>query len=97
MTATIVDDLTDTSSNKSRECVGQGLANIASGWDSQVKWVDGCPELGLSGHLASWREWDRFTCLLLLSIIEPHLAEVDEKAAEFSYEHVGALEVRMRE
>ena len=32
MTATIVDDLTDSSSNKNRECVGQGVANIASGF-----------------------------------------------------------------
>ncbi|MET0263196.1 MAG: SulP family inorganic anion transporter [Rariglobus sp.] len=31
MTATIVDDYTDTSSNKNRECKGQGIANIASG------------------------------------------------------------------
>lgn len=31
MTATIVDDLTDTPSNKNRECKGQGVANIASG------------------------------------------------------------------
>ncbi|MGE0111878.1 SulP family inorganic anion transporter [Aquabacterium sp.] len=31
MTAAIVDDLTDTPSNKSRECVGQGLANIGTG------------------------------------------------------------------
>ena len=30
MTATIVDDLTDTTSNKSRECMGQGVANIRS-------------------------------------------------------------------
>jgi SulP family sulfate permease len=30
MTATIVDDLTDTTSDKNRECVGQGLANIAA-------------------------------------------------------------------
>ncbi len=32
MTATIVDDLTDTKSDKNRECVGQGVANIASGF-----------------------------------------------------------------
>ncbi len=32
MTATIVDDLTDTSSDKNRECKGQGVANIASGF-----------------------------------------------------------------
>jgi SulP family sulfate permease len=31
MTAQIVDDLTDTGSNKNRECVGQGLANIVAG------------------------------------------------------------------
>ncbi len=31
MTASIVDDLTDTDSNKNRECVGQGAANIVSG------------------------------------------------------------------
>lgn len=32
MTATIVDDLTDTPSNKSRECVGQGVANVTVGF-----------------------------------------------------------------
>ncbi|WP_165857158.1 SulP family inorganic anion transporter [Marinobacter sp. JSM 1782161] len=31
MTATIVDDLTDTPSDRNRECKGQGLANIGSG------------------------------------------------------------------
>lgn len=31
MTASIVDDLTDTDSNKNRECVGQGVSNIVSG------------------------------------------------------------------
>src|SRR5690606_26076071 len=31
MTATIIDDLTDTPSNKNRECIGQGVANIGSG------------------------------------------------------------------
>jgi SulP family sulfate permease len=31
MTATIVDDYTDTGSAKNRECTGQGIANIASG------------------------------------------------------------------
>ncbi|MBF6734846.1 SulP family inorganic anion transporter, partial [Acinetobacter baumannii] len=32
MTATIVDDLTDTTSDKNRECKGQGVANVASGF-----------------------------------------------------------------
>ena len=31
MTATIVDEMTDTGSDKNRECKGQGLANIATG------------------------------------------------------------------
>ena len=31
LTAQLVDDLTDTKSNKNRECVGQGLANIVAG------------------------------------------------------------------
>jgi SulP family sulfate permease len=31
MTATVVDDLTDTTSSKSRECTGLGLANMAAG------------------------------------------------------------------
>ena len=32
MTATIVDDLTDTPSDKNRECTGQGIANIGVGF-----------------------------------------------------------------
>jgi SulP family sulfate permease len=31
LTASIVDDLTDTESNKNRECVGQGAANVVAG------------------------------------------------------------------
>ncbi|EED32637.1 sulphate transporter [gamma proteobacterium NOR5-3] len=45
MTATIVDDLTDTKSNKNRECVGQGLANIASGF---IGGMAGCAMIGQS-------------------------------------------------
>jgi len=45
MTATIVDDLTDTPSNKSRECVGQGIANIASGF---LGGMAGCAMIGQS-------------------------------------------------
>ena len=32
MTATIVDELTDTKSDKNRECIGQGIANTATGF-----------------------------------------------------------------
>jgi len=45
MTATIVDDLTDTSSNKNRECVGQGVANIGSGLFGGMA---GCAMIGQS-------------------------------------------------
>lgn len=45
MTATIVDDLTDTPSDKNRECVGQGVANIASGF---IGGMAGCAMIGQS-------------------------------------------------
>lgn len=45
MTATIVDDLTDTPSNKNRECIGQGVANIGSGL---LGGMAGCAMIGQS-------------------------------------------------
>ncbi|MBY4596428.1 SulP family inorganic anion transporter [Ottowia caeni] len=45
MTATIVDDLTDTKSDKNRECVGQGIANIATGF---IGGMAGCAMIGQS-------------------------------------------------
>ncbi len=45
MTATIVDELTDTSSNKNRECKGQGIANIAAGL---LGGMAGCAMIGQS-------------------------------------------------
>ena len=45
MTATIVDDLTDTPSNKNRECVGQGVANIGAGF---LGGMAGCAMIGQS-------------------------------------------------
>jgi SulP family sulfate permease len=45
MTASIVDELTDTDSNKSRECVGQGVANIAAGF---IGGMAGCAMIGQS-------------------------------------------------
>ncbi|MGP9799840.1 SulP family inorganic anion transporter [Rheinheimera sp. NSM] len=45
MTATIVDDLTDTGSDKNRECVGQGVANIGSGL---IGGMAGCAMIGQS-------------------------------------------------
>ncbi|HET8849700.1 MAG TPA: SulP family inorganic anion transporter [Marinobacter sp.] len=45
MTATIVDDLTDTPSDRNRECKGQGIANIGSGL---LGGMAGCAMIGQS-------------------------------------------------
>lgn len=45
MTATIVDELTDTTSDKNRECIGQGLANTATGF---IGGMAGCAMIGQS-------------------------------------------------
>jgi SulP family sulfate permease len=45
MTASIVDDLTDTNSNKNRECVGQGVANVVTGF---LGGMAGCAMIGQS-------------------------------------------------
>ena len=45
MTATIVDELTDTSSDKNRECKGQGIANIVAGLFGGMA---GCAMIGQS-------------------------------------------------
>ncbi|NOQ63758.1 MAG: STAS domain-containing protein [Methyloprofundus sp.] len=45
MTATIIDDLTDTSSDKNRECKGQGYANIGA---SLLGGMAGCAMIGQS-------------------------------------------------
>ncbi len=45
MTATIVDDLTDTPSDRNRECKGQGIANIVSGFFGGMA---GCAMIGQS-------------------------------------------------
>ncbi|CAB0151604.1 Bicarbonate transporter BicA [Pseudidiomarina piscicola] len=45
MTATIVDDLTDTESDKNRECKGQGIANIGAGLFGGMA---GCAMIGQS-------------------------------------------------
>ncbi len=45
MTATIIDDLTDTKSDKNRECTGQGIANITCGF---MGGMAGCAMIGQS-------------------------------------------------
>jgi len=46
MTAQVVDDLTDTGSDKNRECVGQGIANFVTGFFGGMA---GCAMIGQSG------------------------------------------------
>ncbi len=45
MTAQVVDDLTDTGSDKNRECVGQGVANMATAF---IGGMAGCAMIGQS-------------------------------------------------
>jgi SulP family sulfate permease len=45
MTATIVDEMTDTTSDKNRECKGQGIANVATGL---LGGMAGCAMIGQS-------------------------------------------------
>lgn len=45
MTASVVDDLTDTESNRNRECAGQGIANIIAGFFGGMA---GCAMIGQS-------------------------------------------------
>jgi len=45
MTASVIDDLTHTPSNKNRECVGQGVANVATGF---LGGMAGCAMIGQS-------------------------------------------------
>jgi SulP family sulfate permease len=45
LTAQLVDELTDTTSNKNRECLGQGLANIVAGFFGGMA---GCAMIGQS-------------------------------------------------
>ncbi|MEE4250970.1 MAG: SulP family inorganic anion transporter [Alcanivoracaceae bacterium] len=61
MTSTIVDDLTDTDSNKRRECKGQGMANIASGL---MGGMAGCAMIGQSVINVQSGGRGRLSCLL---------------------------------
>lgn len=61
MTATIVDDMTDTPSDKNRECKGQGLANIASGL---MGGMAGCAMIGQSVINVKSGGRTRLSCLV---------------------------------
>jgi SulP family sulfate permease len=61
MTATIIDDLTDTTSDKNRECKGQGVANIASGL---LGGMAGCAMIGQSVINVKSGGRGRLSCLV---------------------------------
>ena len=61
MTATIVDDLTDTPSDKNRECKGQGIANIGSGL---LGGMAGCAMIGQSVINVKSGGRTRLSCLV---------------------------------
>lgn len=61
MTAQIVDDLTDTPSDKNREAVGQGVANIASGF---LGGMAGCAMIGQSVINVKSGGRGRLSCLV---------------------------------
>jgi SulP family sulfate permease len=71
MTATIVDDLTDTDSNKRRECKAQGIANIGAGL---MGGMAGCAMIGQSVINVQSGGRGRLSCLtagvlLLLMVV----------------------------
>ena len=77
MTATIVDDLTDTDSEKNRECKGQGIANLGAGL---VGGMAGCAMIGQSvinvksggrGRLSTL--WAGIFLLILVVFLSPVL------------------------
>lgn len=60
MTAAIIDEMTDTASDKNRECAGQGLANITSGLFGGMA---GCAMIGQSVINVSSGGRGRLSCL----------------------------------
>ena len=76
LTAEIIDDITDTNSNKGRECVGQGVANIAS---ALFGGMGGCAMIGQSVINVSSGGRGRFSTLtagvflLILLVVLQHL------------------------
>lgn len=80
LTAQIVDDMTDTPSGKSRECIGQGVANMAS---AVFGGMGGCAMIGQSVINVSSGGRGRLSTLIagafllvLLVILQPLLAVV---------------------
>lgn len=80
MTAAIIDEMTDTTSNKNRECAGQGAANIASGF---LGGMAGCAMIGQSvinvssggrGRLSTL--WAGVFLLFLIVVLGRYVAQI---------------------
>lgn len=80
MTAAILDEMTDTTSDKNRECAGQGVANIASGF---IGGMAGCAMIGQSvinvssggrGRLSTL--WAGSFLLFLIVVLGPYVAQI---------------------
>lgn len=80
MTAAILDEMTDTTSNKNRECAGQGLANVTSGLFGGMA---GCAMIGQSvinvssggrGRLSTL--WAGAFLLFLIVVLGPYVAQI---------------------
>ncbi|WP_421990446.1 SulP family inorganic anion transporter [Roseococcus sp.] len=80
MTAAIVDEMTDTDSDKNRECRGQGLANFVTGFFGGMA---GCAMIGQSGINVSSGGRGRLSCfwagaflLFLCVVLGPWVAQI---------------------
>ncbi len=80
MTAAILDEMTDTTSDKNRECAGQGAANIVAGFFGGMA---GCAMIGQSvinvssggrGRLSSL--WAGSFLLFLIVVLGPSVAQI---------------------
>ncbi|MCG6204509.1 SulP family inorganic anion transporter [Rhodopseudomonas sp. HC1] len=80
MTAAIIDEMTDTTSDKNRECAGQGLANMVSGLFGGMA---GCAMIGQSvinvssggrGRLSTL--WAGAFLLFLIVVLGPYVAQI---------------------
>lgn len=80
MTAAIVDEMTDTTSDKNRECAGQGLSNITAGFFGGMA---GCAMIGQSvinvssggrGRLSTL--WAGVFLLFLIVVLGPYVAQI---------------------
>ncbi|WP_224963724.1 SulP family inorganic anion transporter [Acinetobacter guillouiae] len=84
MTATIVDEMTDTPSDKYQECKGQGIANIASGF---MGGMAGCAMIGQSminvksGGFSRLSTFSAGIFLLILVVFISHWLKVIPMAA----------------